>query len=85
MIVLLLMDKGKNFRKYFYLSSIGIEMGVATMIGVGMGWLIDKYIFGDKYSPLFTLIFLFFGFAAGIKNVIKLIKSLGKDNNGSNE
>lgn len=74
------MDKDKNFRKYFYLSSIGIEMGVATMIGVGMGWLIDKYILGDKYSPLFTLIFLFFGFAAGIKNVIRLIKSLSKDN-----
>ncbi len=75
------MLKGKNFRKYLHLSSIGIEMGVATMIGVGMGWLIDKYIFEDRYSPYITLLFLVFGFIAGIKNVIKLIKSLEKGNN----
>lgn len=78
-------DKGKNFRKYFYLSSIGIEMGVATMIGIGIGWVIDKYVFNDKYSPWFTLIFLFFGFAAGIKNVIRLIKNMEKGNNESDE
>lgn len=71
-------NRGKNFKKYLHLSSIGIEMGVATMIGIGIGWSIDKYVFKEKYYPWITLIFLFFGFVAGIKNVLKLIKSLEK-------
>ncbi|MCX7770441.1 MAG: AtpZ/AtpI family protein [Proteobacteria bacterium] len=71
-------NRGKNFRKYLQLSSIGIEMGVATMIGLGIGWSLDKYIFREKYYPWLTLIFLFFGFIAGIKNALQLIKSLDK-------
>ncbi len=63
------------------LSSIGIEMGVATMIGIGMGWAIEKYIFKEKYYPWITLLFLFFGFIAGIKNVLKLIKNMDKKEN----
>lgn len=76
------MGKADSFRKYLHLSSIGIEMGVATVIGLGMGWAIDKYIFSDKYKPLFTLIFLFFGFVAGVKNLVALIrKETNKDEN----
>jgi ATP synthase protein I len=78
------MGKAREFRKYLHLSSIGIEMGVATMIGLAMGWGIDKYIFKEKYKPLFTLIFLFFGFAAGIKNLLLLIKR-SSEKNGNNE
>lgn len=78
------MGKGKDFRKYLHLSSIGIEMGVATMIGLGMGWVIDKHVFKEQYSPLFTLIFLFFGFVAGIKNLILLIKKMDKKNDDGN-
>lgn len=77
------MGKAKEFRKYLHLSSIGIEMGVATMIGLVIGWSIDKYVFKEQYKPLFTLIFLFFGFAAGIKNLIILIKK-SADKNGNN-
>lgn len=78
------LNKSKNFRKYLHLSSIGIEMGVATMIGIGIGWTLDKYIFKEKYYPWITLIFLFFGFVAGIKNVLQLIKSFEKkENNGT--
>lgn len=74
----MLIKKNKNFKKYLQLSSIGIEMGVATMIGIGIGWAIEKYVFKEKYYPWITLIFLFFGFVAGIKNVLQLIKSLDK-------
>ncbi len=74
------MGFGKEFRKYLHLSSIGIEMGVATMIGLAMGWAIDKYIFNERFKPLFTLLFLLFGFAAGIKNLIRLIKKTAEKN-----
>jgi ATP synthase protein I len=79
------LNKGKNFRKYLKLSSIGIDMGVATMIGIGIGWSIDKYVFKEKYYPWITLIFLFFGFVAGIKNVLRLIKSLDKKENNESD
>ena len=72
----------KNFRRYLQLSSIGIEMGVATMIGIGIGWTIEKYVFKEKYYPWITLLFLFFGFIAGIKNVLQLIKNM--DTKGNN-
>lgn len=74
----------RQARKYLNLTSIGIEMGVATMIGLAMGWGIDKYVFKERYKPLFTLIFLFFGFAAGVKNLILLIKRSSM-NNGNND
>lgn len=78
--------KGKQFRKYLQLSSIGIEMGVATMIGIGIGFSLDKYVFKQRYYPWITLIFMFFGFVAGIKNVIQLMQSIQKkeDNNEQN-
>ena len=63
------------------LSSIGIEMGVATMIGIGLGWTIEKYVFKEKYYPWITLLFLFFGFVAGIKNVLQLIKNMDTKEN----
>jgi len=78
------MGKAREFRKYLHLSSIGIEMGVATMIGLSMGWAIDKYIFNERFKPLFTLLFLFFGFAAGIKNLILLIR-MSTEKDGNNE
>jgi len=54
------------------------------MIGLSMGWAIDKYIFNERFKPLFTLLFLFFGFAAGIKNLILLIRR-STENDGNNE
>jgi ATP synthase protein I len=63
------------------LSSIGIEMGVATMIGIGLGWTIEKYVFKEKYYPWITILFLFFGFVAGIKNVLHLIKNMDTKEN----
>ncbi|HOW43264.1 MAG TPA: AtpZ/AtpI family protein [Candidatus Omnitrophota bacterium] len=58
------------------LSSLGITMIVATALGLGIGLAIDKR-FGS--SPLFTLVFLILGIAAGFWQVIKEIKKLSDD------
>jgi ATP synthase protein I len=58
------------------LSSLGITMIVATALGLGIGLAIDKRA---GTSPLFTLIFLVLGIAAGFWQVIKEIKKLSDD------
>ena len=47
---------------------IGIEFVIAVLIGGGIGWYLDQWL---GTLPLFLLVFLLFGFAAGIKNVIR--------------
>lgn len=53
--------------KYLSNASIGIEMGAALVVGMGIGWFLDR-TFGTK--PWFLVIFTAFGIAAGFRNVI---------------
>ncbi len=57
------------YKKLYSVSTAGIYMVVATMIGFFMGRQLDKWF--DTY-PWMTLIFLFFGIAAGFKNLIEI-------------
>lgn len=52
---------------------IGIEMVVSVAVGAGMGYLIDGWA---GTSPLFMIVFLFLGFAAGIMNVLRIARGL---------
>lgn len=55
---------------------IGLEMVVATMIGVGLGWLGDRYL-GTK--PWLMLVGVIVGLAAGLLNVYRYMQQLQKD------
>jgi ATP synthase protein I len=59
-------DKRQLFRSLGFLSSVGISMVAATLIGLGMGWWLDKKF---DSSPWFTLIFLGFGIVSGFRNI----------------
>ena len=50
------------------MSSVGIEVAVATLIGWGMGWWVD-----DKLGtePIFTIVFFLCGVAAGFKAMLR--------------
>ena len=68
-------DKDKEFLRSLYtLATVGINIVVATFIGLGLGWLIDHKLFHGKTEPWFTLIFLLFGIIAGFKNVFQMTK-----------
>jgi ATP synthase protein I len=71
------MDEKKNKKRDFVdlanLSSVGIGLIVSSMIGYYIGYLIDKYV---HTAPVFTMIFLLVGIAAGIINVFR---TLGKN------
>jgi len=59
-------DKKAFFRSLGVLSSMGISVVVAILIGVFLGLWLDKY-FGTKST--FFYIFLFAGIAAGFNNI----------------
>lgn len=55
------------------LSTLGIAFAVAITIGTLIGYGLDRWL---KTSPLFTIIFFFFGVAAGYLNIFRAIKSM---------
>ncbi len=72
-------EKDREFMRSLYvLASLGINIVVATFIGLGMGWLLDNRFFPRYFhwdsSPIFTLVFLLFGIIAGFRNVFMMTK-----------
>ena len=59
-------DRQRLIRSLGFLSSLGISMVAATLIGLAMGYYLDKWL---ETSPWFTLIFLVFGIIAGFRNI----------------
>ncbi len=56
-------------------SALGLEMGVATLVGYGIGWWLDSK-FGTE--PYLTIIMLLFGIAAGFLSLIKAAKEINR-------
>ena len=52
---------------------MSIELVVGICVGLGLGWLVDSQM---DTKPLFLLIFMFLGLAAGIFNVVRLSKDV---------
>jgi ATP synthase protein I len=58
------------------LSSIGIEMGVAVLIGYLMGHFLDKWL---GTNPWLTVVFVVLGVVAGFKGMIAAAKDATAD------
>jgi ATP synthase protein I len=58
------------------LSAVGIAFVLAVVIGFLIGYWLDRWL---ATSPLFTLVFFFFGVAAGIVNVVRTANAVGRD------
>lgn len=67
-------NTGGFFKSMAMLASMGIAMVVSTFIGLVIGIYLDKY-FDTK--PWLTIIFLFFGIAAGFRNIYLMVKKYG--------
>ncbi len=72
--------KGKfeNLKDLYLVSSVGIQLVVSIFIGLAFGIYLDSK-FGT--SPLFTIIFLLFGIAAGFMNLFRVSKSYRNNKN----
>ena len=73
------MSKPRALYDLLKLSSLGLEMGAAVVIGLLCGtWLDNRF----DTTPWLTLLFLGFGFAAAAKGVIRALrKGIFEDEN----
>ncbi len=63
----------KNYIKLLGLiSTLGIAMGLSIVIGITIGWYLDKW-FHTKF-PWFFLVFLLVGIIAGFRNILIILK-----------
>jgi ATP synthase protein I len=73
-------DKKKFLKSLSVLSSIGISVVLAIVIGVLIGLKLDEW-FGTK--PWFFFIFLLIGIIAGFRNIFIIVsREVGKDKSG---
>ncbi|ABA87276.1 ATP synthase-associated magnesium import membrane protein AtpZ [Syntrophotalea carbinolica DSM 2380] len=54
-----------------FLSGVGISMVASTLIGLFMGYYLDRWL---DTGPWLTLLFLGFGIAAGFRNIFILTR-----------
>ncbi len=53
---------------------VGVELVAAVVVGLAIGWALDGWL---KTRPLFLVLFVFLGGAAGIVNVWRLVAPPG--------
>jgi ATP synthase protein I len=58
------------------LSAVGIAFVLAVIFGFGIGLLLDRWL---GTSPIFVIVFFFFGVAAGIINVVRTVNAVTRD------
>jgi ATP synthase protein I len=56
--------------------TLGLEMGISLVIGLGIGYYLDRY-FGT--SPVLLIIFMIFGIVAGMKRLYTLWKRMERE------
>jgi len=59
---------------------VGTEMAASTMIGLGLGFFLDRWL---DTRPVFLIVFAIFGLAAGFMNLYQLMVVDLKKNNGA--
>ena len=67
----------KRYRRYLRFSTVGLELGLAVIIGLLVGQYLDKWLGTD---PWLLLLFLIFGMAAGFRSVFRLLKDMNAGN-----
>lgn len=67
--------KNKHFESLGLASMMGIHLVSGVIVGMGMGYYLDKF-FDTK--PWLTLIFLIFGIIAGYKNMFREMQRIQK-------
>lgn len=64
-------------------SALGINFVLCVIIGVVLGYLIDKFI---NTFPIFSIIFLIAGFVAGVRELNRFVRKMNRaDGQGSNQ
>jgi F0F1-type ATP synthase assembly protein I len=63
-------------KKLYLLGTVGIQLAVSIIIGFLIGLGLDRWL---DTRPLFMLLFIFFGVAAGFLNIYRVAMKEGRD------
>jgi ATP synthase protein I len=70
------------FRHLLEASTVGLNLVIATFIGLAMGYgldyLMDKW-FGWHTKPWLTIIFLFLGIISGFRELVRMAKKASNE------
>jgi len=69
-------DKKEMFASLMTYGTLGLEMGISLAVGLAIGYFIDRHL---QTSPVFTIVFMMFGLAAGMKRLYSLWKKAEKE------
>lgn len=67
------------FRELGRYSALGLEMALSVVIGLAIGYYLDKWL---GTSPWLTILWIGFGFAAGVRSLYRAAVRAGRDEDG---
>lgn len=69
-------DKRELFRELGKYSALGLELAIAVILGLAIGYYLDKWL---GTGPWMTVIWMAIGFAAGLRSLFRAALRSGKD------
>lgn len=77
-------DRRAFFRELGRYSALGLEMAISVLIGVAIGYYLDKWL---GTGPWLMILWIAIGFAAGVRSLYRAALRSGKDleDNGQDE
>lgn len=69
-------DRRKLFRELGKYSALGLELAIAVILGLAIGYYLDKWL---GTGPWMTVIWMAIGFAAGLRSLFRAALRSGKD------
>jgi ATP synthase protein I len=69
-------DRKAFFRELGKYSALGLEMALSVVIGLGIGYYLDKWL---GTAPWLMILWIGFGFAAGVRSLYPAAVRSGKD------
>jgi len=70
------------YKQLLDVSTIGINLVVATFVGLAIGYILDRLL---GTSPYLTIIFLILGIIAGFRELIRIAQKVAKENGNQKE
>lgn len=70
------------YKQLFDVSTIGINLVVATFAGLAIGYILDRLL---GTSPYLTIIFLILGIIAGFRELIRVAQKAARENENQKE
>ena len=69
-------DRKAFFRELGKYSALGLEMALSVVIGLGIWYYLDKWL---GTAPWLMILWIGFGFAAGVRSLYRAAVKSGKD------